>query len=50
MPGEQGNIEVQVGNRPSEVFKVFICNKTNKVWMVNLKNGLVIVPNGISWI
>lgn len=50
MPGIQVDNEIQVNNRPSEVFKVYICFKTNKVWMVNLRNGKVIVPNGIEMI
>ena len=47
MPGIQADNEVQMENRPSEVYKVYICLKTNKVWMVNLKDGRVVVPNGI---
>ena len=47
MPGIQVDNEVQMENRPSEVYKVYICFKTNRVWMVNLKDGKVVVPNGI---
>ena len=47
MPGIQVDNEVQMEYRPSEVYEVYICFKTNRVWMVNLKDGKVVVPNGI---